>query len=129
MGYYARHADKRNTFQLLLVDRGETGAGNFDIVMNYSRILWEAGDASGGHSGLGGTSAGGGFSAGTGDAANFFQFPGSLRERRPAGQQHHHGPHPQQPQQRHPGPLHLQSAQRPAGHRSADEHADGGAGA
>ena|GEM_PF-1385827 len=78
VGYWSRHADKRNTFQLLLVDRSDTGPGNFDIVMNYGRILWETGDASGGRNGFGGKSAGAGFSAGTGDPNNFFSFPGSL---------------------------------------------------
>jgi choice-of-anchor A domain-containing protein len=78
VGYYAFHTDKRNTFQMLLVNRSDTGPGNFDIVLNYSRILWETGDASGGRNGFGGRSAGAGFSAGTGDPAAFFQFPGSL---------------------------------------------------
>jgi choice-of-anchor A domain-containing protein len=78
VGYYSVHTDKKNTFQMLLVDRGDTGAGNFDIVLNYSRILWETGDASGGRNGFGGTSAGAGFSSGNGDPNAFFQFPGSL---------------------------------------------------
>jgi len=78
VGYYSGHADKLNSFQLLLVDRADTGAGNFDIVMNYDRILWETGDASGGSNGFGGSSAGAGYSAGTGDATAFFEFPGSL---------------------------------------------------
>jgi hypothetical protein len=78
VGYYAQRTDKLNTFQLLLVDRGDTGAGNFDIVMNYDKIQWETGGASGGSNGLGGTSAGAGFSAGNGNPENFFQMPGSL---------------------------------------------------
>jgi len=78
VGYFFEHADKLNSFQLLLVDRNDTGVGNFDIVMNYNQILWETGDASGGSGGFGGTSAGAGFSAGNGNAAAFFQFPGSL---------------------------------------------------
>ncbi len=78
VGYYSRHTDKRNSFQLLLVDRSDTGSGNFDIVLNYSRIEWETGDASGGQNGFGGRSAGAGFSAGNGDPTAFFQFPGSL---------------------------------------------------
>ena len=70
--------DKRNTFQLLLVDRSDTGAGNFDIVYNYNQILWETGSASGGSNGLGGTSAAVGYNAGTGNAAGtFFELPGS----------------------------------------------------
>ena len=78
VGYYSYHADKLNSFQLLLVDRNDTGAGNFDIVMNHNQILWETGDASGGSGGYGGTPAGAGFSAGNGNPAAFFQFPGSL---------------------------------------------------
>jgi hypothetical protein len=77
VGYFSSHADKLNSFQLLLVDRTDTGTGNFDIVMNHDQILWETGDASGGIGGLGGTSAGAGFSAGNGNPALFFQFPGS----------------------------------------------------
>lgn len=32
-----------NTFQLFLVDRSDTGAGNFDFEFNYTRIEWDAG--------------------------------------------------------------------------------------
>jgi hypothetical protein len=78
VGYYSSHADKLNSFQLLLVDRSDTGAGNFDVVMNYDQIRWETGDADGGTSGLGGTSAGAGISSGNGDTTAFFQVPGSL---------------------------------------------------
>ena len=47
-----------NSFQLLLTERADTGAGNFDIQFNYDRIVWEAGTASGAPlGGLGGTSA------------------------------------------------------------------------
>jgi hypothetical protein len=78
VGYYATHSDKTNSFQLLLVDRSTVGAGDFDIVMNYGRIAWETGDASGGTNGFGGTPAAAGYSAGDGDAEHFFAFPGSL---------------------------------------------------
>jgi hypothetical protein len=78
VGYFNSHTDKLNSFQLLLVDRSDEGTGDFDIVMNYDRLHWEAGDASGGRNGLGGTSAGAGYSAGTGQVDAFFQFPGSL---------------------------------------------------
>lgn len=78
VGYYNSHTDKLNSFQLLLVDRSDINPGDFDIVMNYDGIQWETGDASGGRGGLGGTSAGAGYSAGTGDAAQFYEFPGSL---------------------------------------------------
>ncbi len=78
VGYYASHTDKLNSFQLMLVERGDTGSGDFDIVMNYGQLLWETGDASGGSNGFGGSSAGAGFSAGDGNADHYFQFPGTL---------------------------------------------------
>lgn len=40
-----------NDFQVILTDRSDTGAGNFDIQFNYDTILWEAGTASGAPSG------------------------------------------------------------------------------
>lgn len=71
--------DKRNAFQLLLVDRGDTGAGNFDIVFNYDKIQWETGSATpGGDNGLGGVSAAVGYNAGTGQPDTYFQLAGSL---------------------------------------------------
>jgi len=67
-----------NSFQAVLIDRSDTGAGNFDIEFNYGAITWEAGTASGGDaSGLGGNSARVGYSNGistalelTGSAVN-----------------------------------------------------------
>ncbi|HEX5745266.1 MAG TPA: kelch repeat-containing protein [Archangium sp.] len=77
VGYSRERTDKLNSFQLLLVDRNDSGLGNFDIVMNYDRLEWESGAASGGNGGLGGQSAAAGFSAGTGKPDTFFGFPGS----------------------------------------------------
>ncbi|MEY2515353.1 MAG: large repetitive protein, partial [bacterium] len=77
VGYFSGHADKTNSFQLLLVDRSSVGAGDFDMIMNYDRATWETGDASGGSAGYGGTPAGAGYSAGDGDPAHFYEFPGS----------------------------------------------------
>jgi hypothetical protein len=77
VGYYNQHVDKLNSFQLLLVDRSDTGAGNFDIVMNYNQVLWETGDVNGGVGGLGGTTAAAGISLGNRDPASFYQIPGS----------------------------------------------------
>src|SRR5208282_2454647 len=45
-----------NLFQVVLVDRSDVGAGNFDIEFNYNQVQWETGDASGGTGGLGGSS-------------------------------------------------------------------------
>jgi hypothetical protein len=43
---------KRNNFQLILVQRSDTGVGNFDIIMNYDKVVWDVGDLSGGTGGL-----------------------------------------------------------------------------
>lgn len=78
VGYYNRHTDKLNSFQVVLIDRIDTGTGNFDIMFNYDQVKWETGDASGGSGGLGGISAAVGFSKGTAEAGTYYQFPGSL---------------------------------------------------
>jgi hypothetical protein len=77
VGYYGGHTDKLNNFQMVLVDRSDTGAGNFDIEFNYDRIQWETGDASSGSNGFGGASAHAGYSNGSGTAGTFFEMPGS----------------------------------------------------
>ena len=47
-----------NSFQVILTDRIDINAGDFDIQFNYDRIVWEAGTASRAPAGgLGGTSA------------------------------------------------------------------------
>ncbi len=74
VGYFDTHDDKLNSFQLLLVDRSDTGAGDFDMIMNYDHVAWETGDVSGGVNGFGGTSARMGYSNGT-DVS--FEYPGS----------------------------------------------------
>jgi uncharacterized protein (TIGR03437 family) len=76
--YYAA-CDKHNSFQAVLYDRSDTGAGNFDIEFNYDQVQWETGSASGGRDGLGGVSAAVGYSNGlSGEANVFYQLPGSL---------------------------------------------------
>jgi nidogen-like/PEP-CTERM motif-containing protein len=75
VGYYSSETDKLNTFQLILTDRTDTGAGNFDIEFNYDQVQWETGDVSGGTDGLGGTSVAVGYSNGS---TTSFQLPGSL---------------------------------------------------
>ena len=77
VGYFDEHVDKTNSFQLLLVNREDTGAGNFDIVFNYDSVQWETGDASNGVEGLGGDSARVGFSNGTGNPGTSFELTGS----------------------------------------------------
>lgn len=75
VGYYSRHTDLLNSFQLIITDRSDTGAGNFDFEFNYDKIQWETGDASGGVGGMGGTPAAAGWTNGAG---TYYQFPCSL---------------------------------------------------
>lgn len=77
VGYFPSSTDKLNSFQLVLVDRSDTGTGNFDIEYNYDQIQWETGGASGGSGGLGGSSARVGFSNGTGAPGTSFELSGS----------------------------------------------------
>jgi protocatechuate 3,4-dioxygenase beta subunit len=74
VGYYSAHGDKRNRFQLLIVQR----ADGIDLVFNYDSIQWETGDASGGHGGFGGTSGVAGYAAGDGDSSHALMLPGSF---------------------------------------------------
>ncbi len=77
VAYYKR-GDKFNDFQVVLIDRADTGAGNFDIEFNYDRIQWETGNDSNGSNGLGGSSASVGYSNGLSGAANVsLELPGS----------------------------------------------------
>jgi hypothetical protein len=78
VGYFGSHADKLNTFQLILADRSDIAAGDFDIYFNYDQIQWETGDFNGGNGGLGGTSAAAGFNAGTGAPNTYAELIGSL---------------------------------------------------
>jgi uncharacterized repeat protein (TIGR01451 family) len=63
-------------FQVILIDRTDTGAGNFDIMFNYDQIHWDTGQASGGNNVCLGTSgaARAGYSNGT---TSSFELPGS----------------------------------------------------
>jgi hypothetical protein len=55
-----------NSFQLVMIDRSDIGAGDFDFEFNYDQILWEAGTASGSDAnGLGGNSARVGYTNGS----------------------------------------------------------------
>lgn len=54
VGHYLYTADnKQNYFQLVIIDRSDTGAGNFDFEFNYGSIQWETGGASGDSNGDG----------------------------------------------------------------------------
>jgi len=52
VGYFGVRADKLNTFQLIMIDRSDTGAENFDFEFNYDKIQWDTGEASDGVDGL-----------------------------------------------------------------------------
>ncbi|EGB13345.1 protein of unknown function DUF1555 [Pseudodesulfovibrio mercurii] len=79
VGYFAYHTDLLNSFQLILIDRSDIAAGDFDIEFNYDQIQWETGDASGGSGGVGGTSAAAGYSNGLSDEdLVYYQLAGSL---------------------------------------------------
>lgn len=77
VGYFSGRVDKLNSFQLLLIERSDTGTSNFDIEFNYNTILWETGDASGGANGFGGNSARAGYANGTMAPGTFRELPGS----------------------------------------------------
>lgn len=79
VGYFGRRTNRTNSFQLALIDRSDTGAGNFDIEFNYDQIQFETGEApsSGGVDSLGGNSARAGYSNGTGAPGTSFELPGS----------------------------------------------------
>jgi hypothetical protein len=65
VGQYSANYNGVNTFQILLVDRNETGAGNFDIVFNYDSLGF-------------GRSASAGYNAGQNGAdGTYFELPGS----------------------------------------------------
>jgi hypothetical protein len=38
---YNNQSTPTNSFQLVLVDRSDTGAGNFDFIFNYDQIAWD----------------------------------------------------------------------------------------
>jgi hypothetical protein len=78
VGYFADHTDLLNDFQLVLVDRSDLAAGDFDVEFRYDRCEWVTGDASGGRGGHGGTPAQAGFDAG--NRVDYYAIPGSLTE-------------------------------------------------
>lgn len=75
VGYFSQQTNKLNNFQLVLTDRSDVSAGDFDITFRYNRLEWTTGGASGGVNGLGGVPAQAGYDAGNG--VNAFTLPGS----------------------------------------------------
>jgi len=66
-----------NTFQLVLIDRSDIAAGDFDFEFNYTVVNWETGQASNGNSqGLGGSPVRIGYSSG-GTNPTSFELTGS----------------------------------------------------
>ncbi len=59
VGYYDQRFNGLNTFQVVLIERLDVGAGSFDVELNYDKVQWETGEtsSSGGTDGLGGKSA------------------------------------------------------------------------
>jgi len=81
VGYYSAHADKLNTFQIVIINRSDRAANDFDFELNYNQIQWEAGDVNGG---VGGLCASGceppsvGYSNGlTGTPNRSYEYPGA----------------------------------------------------
>lgn len=76
VGYYSRHTDLLNSFQVILTNEG---LGNFDIEYRYQDINWTTGDASGGRDGLGGMVARAGLTSGNG--LDFLELAASGNEK------------------------------------------------
>jgi hypothetical protein len=78
VGCFAENTRVLDFFQVLLIDRSDSAAGDFDVEFNYNSIQWETGQASGGDSGCqGGASARVGFSNGSAAQGTFFELTGS----------------------------------------------------
>ena len=91
VGYYAFHLDKRNSFQLIITDRSDIGAGDFDFEFNYDKVQWETGDASSGSRRPGGFLGSCGLVERSHDVVG---APGLGHPRWPAGRQPRHRPDP-----------------------------------
>lgn len=74
VGYFPSAADLLNSIQLIITDRSDIAAGDFDFEFNYDTINWETGGASGGTGGFGGTPARAGWTNGAG---TFYEIDGS----------------------------------------------------
>jgi len=77
VGYYAMHADKLLSCQLVFIDRSDIAVGDFDMEFNYDRVEWEAGDVSGGSGGYWQGMSGGPARAGFSDGSADYELPGS----------------------------------------------------
>ncbi len=78
VGYFQMGNNRLDAFQVVFIDRSDTGAGNFDLHFNYDQIEWDSSDSSDGTDGLGGSSSAvAGFSAGTHQPLTDYTFAGS----------------------------------------------------
>jgi hypothetical protein len=77
VGYYNMHADKLNSFQLVLIDRSDIATGDFDMEFNYAQIKWEEGDASDGQNGFSGTNTSPARAGYANASGSTFEFNGS----------------------------------------------------
>ncbi|GAA4377536.1 hypothetical protein GCM10023186_12760 [Hymenobacter koreensis] len=71
VAYFARHADRKNTFQLTIKANTAPGFTGDDVFFAYGDMQWTTGDADGGSGGFGGTAATVGINKGNG--TNFVQ--------------------------------------------------------
>lgn len=69
--------DKRNSFQLVLIDRADVSAGAFDVEFNYEQIEWETGADQEGVGGRGGRPARAGYANRVSTPEHLFEIPGS----------------------------------------------------
>ena len=74
VGYFPSQANLLNSFQLIITDRSDVAAGDFDFEFNYDQVRWETGSASGGSGGFGGSPARAGWTDG---GATDLEFAGS----------------------------------------------------
>ena len=74
VGYFSSQSNLLNSFQLIITNRSDVAAGDFDFEFNYDQVRWETGGASQGSGGFGGTPARAGWTDG---GATDFEFAGS----------------------------------------------------
>jgi hypothetical protein len=75
VGCFAENHSVTDTFQVLLINRPDLGAGRWQIEFNYGPLTWDSGQASGGNGQcLGGSAARAGYTSGSGLSC---ELPGS----------------------------------------------------
>lgn len=74
---YQGDAALTNSFQVVLIDRSDRGAGQFDFEFNYDRIEWDVSNANGAKNGGTGIAAIAGYAGGRGEPGTIGTLPGS----------------------------------------------------